>query len=490
MGTKKTVRQEGWLTSKRERASYIVGEIGRVCEGNIVTSFMTLFLVFQGIELTLVAGVMLAVKIIDAVNDVAFGYLVDRIKITEWKLTRKIAGSGKYLPWFRLTFALFPLFTVLFFLMPTTLSMTGKLIWFAVFYILYDFAYTLVEVPMNSMMVTLTDNMDERNHIIQNKTIIGAIALILVQVLWMALVSEYVGIALRVVAIVSSVVFFFTMLPLATKVREHNTSLASVAPEETSAYSFKDMLNCVKTNKYLLVLLLSTFLMSGLATGGAVGVFVSYYHFNSSLILAIPIFIAIIPQMIAQMQTARLAKRFGKIRLLLSTGLVGSLFYLGIYFVGQNFILAAAFLVIQAIPGNMSLMVKNFLLPDTIEYTRYKTGKDCAGICTALSSFVTKLSAAVASSLGLFILGLTDWVDIQATDFADLAAQGVVQPQSALDVLWVIYALVPAIGVILSVAVMSLYRLKDKDVELMARCNAGEIGREECEAQLSQKNRK
>ncbi len=280
MGTKKTVRQEGWLTSKRERASYIVGEIGRVCEGNIVTSFMTLFLVFQGIELTLVAGVMLAVKIIDAVNDVAFGYLVDRIKITEWKLTRKIAGSGKYLPWFRLTFALFPLFTVLFFLMPTTLSMTGKLIWFAVFYILYDFAYTLVEVPMNSMMVTLTDNMDERNHIIQNKTIIGAIALILVQVLWMALVSEYVGIALRVVAIVSSVVFFFTMLPLATKVREHNTSLASVAPEETSAYSFKDMLNCVKTNKYLLVLLLSTFLMSGLATGGAVGVFVSYYHFK------------------------------------------------------------------------------------------------------------------------------------------------------------------------------------------------------------------
>ncbi|HHW49253.1 MAG TPA: hypothetical protein GXX14_11660, partial [Clostridiaceae bacterium] len=41
------------------------------------------------------------------------------------------------------------------------------------------------------------------------------------------------------------------------------------------------------------------------------------------------------------------------------------------------------------------------------------------------------------------------------------------------------------IGVLLGVAVMCFYKLKDKDVELMVRCNAGEITREECEAQLS-----
>ena len=31
------------------------------------------------------------------------------------------------------------------------------------------------------------------------------------------------------------------------------------------------------------------------------------------------------------------------------------------------------------------------------------------------------------------------------------------------------------------------YKLRDKDVELMAKCNAGEITREECEAQLSRR---
>ncbi len=485
MNKKEKTDKTNWKTTGQERRFYIVGEIGRVCEGSIVTAFMTLFLVFQGIPLTLVAGVMLAVKIIDALDDILFGYFVDRIQITKWKAFRKITGQGKYLPWFRLTFSLFPLFTILFFLMPTGFPMTGKLIWFTVFYILYDFGYTLVEVPMNSMMVTLTDNLEERNAIIQYKTVIGGLAVILVQVLWMVLVSEYVGIPLRLVALLSSVIFFFMMLPIAARVKEHNTVLKNVDEETREHYSIRDMLNCVKTNKYLLILLLSTFLMSCLATGGAVGTFVSYYHFHSSLILAIPIFIAIVPQLIAQMQTAKLVKKFGKIRVLVTTGLFGALIYTGIFFAGTNFPVITALLVIQAIPSNISNMAKSFLTPDTIEYTRYKTGKDCSGICTSLSSFVTKLSTAVSSSLGLFILGLSGWVDVEATDFADLAAQNIPQPQSALDCLWVIYTLIPAIGTILSVVVMIFYRLKDRDIELMALCNAGEISREECEAQLS-----
>lgn len=124
---------------------------------------------------------------------------------------------------------------------------------------------------------------------------------------------------------------------------------------------------------------------------------------------------------------------------------------------------------------------------DTIEYTRYKTGKDCSGICNALSSFVIKLTSSVSSSLGLFILGLSNYMPVPTESFEDIAAAGVTQPQEAMDVMWVIYALIPLIGTLLGVLVMGIYKLKDKDVELMAKCNAGEITREECEAQLSRK---
>ena len=66
---------------------------------------------------------------------------------------------------------------------------------------------------------------------------------------------------------------------------------------------------------------------------------------------------------------------------------------------------------------------------DTIEYTRYKTGKDCSGICNALSSFVIKLTSSVSSSLGLFILGLSNYIPVPTESFEDIAAAGVTQPQ-------------------------------------------------------------
>jgi len=77
--------QEGWRTTKKERRNYIIGDLGRTLEGYIVTAMMSTFMIFQGIDMTAVAGAMLVVKMIDAFDDVIFGYFVDRIHITEWK---------------------------------------------------------------------------------------------------------------------------------------------------------------------------------------------------------------------------------------------------------------------------------------------------------------------------------------------------------------------------------------------------------------------
>ncbi len=476
-----------WKTTKKERRNYIVGDLARAVEGYIITAFMSTFLIFQGINLAAIAGVMLFVKIIDAFDDVIFGYLVDKIHVTDWKLTKKIAGNGKYLPWYRLTFLFFPLFTILFFLMPASFSHTGKLVWFVVFYLLYDFSYTLVDVPMNSMIITLTDDIEERDSLLQTKTILSAIGTIGAGVVWTVLISEKVGFSIRSVAIVSSVILFIFMLPLAFGVKEHNTQLANVDEEKKQHYTFKDMINCIKTNKYLLVLLLSTVVSQCLMTGGAVGTFVSYYFYGSSLVLIIPIAIAFVPQLIAQMQVKRLAMKYGKKRIFLITGITGAVLYSFIFFFGKNFIFACIFLVLQAIPGNMSNVAKSFLLPDTIEYARFKTGKDCSGICYSMQSFVTKLTSSVASSLGLFILGLSNWIPLNAESFEDVAALGIQQPAEAMNVLWIIYSLIPTIGTLLGVLALVLYNLNDKDASLMAKCNSGEITRDECIAQLSRK---
>ena len=485
----KKYSKEGWATSKSERFNYYIGDLGRTLEGYIVTAFMTLFLLFQGIDLVSVSGAILVVKVVDALDDVIFGFLIDKLNIQKSKLLGKIAGEGKYLPWYRATFYLFPIFTVIFFLMPQGVANWIKIVWFMITYLLYDFSYTLVEVPMNSMIVSLTDNIEERNSILQTKGIISGIATVFAGIIWMLLISEHVGLSMRMVAIVSSIIFFFMMLPLTTRVKEHNIELKNTQDDSAADhYSFKDMLSCIRTNKYMAVVLLSTFILGALATGSSLGTYASYYLYGDSMILVIPIAIAFIPQLIAQLNTERLCRRFGKKKVFIISGLVGGLLYGSIFFAGyHNFVLVTILLALQAAPANISVIAKTFFTPDTIEYTRYKTGKDCSGIFFSLNAFINKLTTSIASSLGIFILGLSSWVTVEAESFEELAALNVVQPQSALNVLWIVYMAIPAVGTLLAILVMALYGLKDEDAALMAKCNAGEITREECEQRLSRK---
>lgn len=99
MKTKKTsVNRETWQTTRSERLNYYIGDLGRTLEGYIVTAFMTLFLLFQGINLVKISAAILIVKIIDACDDVIFGFLIDKLNIRNNRLLGKLAGEGKYLP--------------------------------------------------------------------------------------------------------------------------------------------------------------------------------------------------------------------------------------------------------------------------------------------------------------------------------------------------------------------------------------------------------
>ena len=76
---------------------------------------------------------------------------------------------------------------------------------------------------------------------------------------------------------------------------------------------------------------------------------------------------------------------------------------------------------------------------------------------------------------------------LEAENFTELAEKGVQQTPAALNGLWIVYALIPVIGMIISTFFYLGYKLNDKDVQIMAKCNSGEITRAEAEALLSRK---
>ena len=478
-----------WLLSRSEKNWYYVGDTARLFCTSLVGTYMTMFLMFQGINTASLATAILIVKIIDSVDDVLFGFIIDRINIKEWKLFQRFAGEGKYMPWYRLFFWTFPVATILFFLMPKSAPDSLKIVWFFVTYLFYDFTCTLTEVPMQSMVTTLTDSPSERNSVLTVKGVITVIAAIGMATVVSFLLSEKVGVPLRNIGIGGALIFLVFMLPMVFKVKEHNTELKNVEIEGSQEkYSFKDMINCVVTNKYILIYFLAVIISTIFCTRTAVEGFLGFYIFHDSMVFTY-VMLGFVPGIILSAFCGKLADKFGKRNLLAFIFALLTAASLIIYFFCRdNKIMFIVLGGLCAIPNALVSVVRTYIAPDTIDYTRYKTGKDCSGIFYALQSFLNKALGGVVGSVALYILAMFGWKEVTGDSFADLAAQGVTQSETALNALWNLGYLIPAIGFgISAILLYAFYNLKDKDAELMAKCNAGQITREECEAQLSRK---
>lgn len=161
------------------------------------------------------------------------------------------------------------------------------------------------------------------------------------------------------------------------------------------------------------------------------------------------------------------------------------------YFAGwKNFGLVVAYTVINGVIGALQTMGSTYMMLQTIDYGKYVNHRDTTGIFNSINTFISKTAPSLASSFGLMLLAMFGWVTVNAESFVDLAAQNIMQPDSALTGLWVLNTLIPAIGALLSGLVMLFcYKLTDEDARLMGKCIAGEISREECEAQLQVKTK-
>ncbi|KLV28636.1 glycoside-pentoside-hexuronide (GPH):cation symporter, partial [Priestia megaterium] len=154
----------------KKRIGYGVGDLG--C--NLVFSTMASYLLFFytdvfGITAAVAGTLMLVTKIIDAFADTGMGLLVDRTH-TKW-------GQGR--PYFLIGAIPFAIFTVLTFIVPD-FNMMGKIIWAYVTYCLLNIAYTVVNIPLNTIVPRLTSDNHERNWLVSTRMICALIGTALV----------------------------------------------------------------------------------------------------------------------------------------------------------------------------------------------------------------------------------------------------------------------------------------------------------------------
>ena len=472
MSIKSILSPPDFTTKLGERVSYWSYFVGQNIFYNVVTTFMATYLMMNGIDLGKIAVVTLIVKIWDAVNDPMFGIIFDKIKFK---------NGQKCLPWIRLSVGLVPITTVLLFIIPSGMAQSGKLIWFMIAYLLWDSSYTVCDVPIYSMVTTMTDNINERNTLMSLGRLFSGAGMGLSGMLCTLLVSETVGLSFSPTVILLSVLGLLFMIPLCFTGKERNYH----GELEDEAFSIKRMLMYLVHNKYLLIYYLGYLFANGLMTGNALSLFVSYYLFGSANFNIILGILSTVPSIVVALLIPVVSKRFDKFKLFFICNTVAAVLGLVMYFIGwQNKLLFIVLTVIRSLFTSVTGTLGFMFTPDCAEYGQYKTGVDAKGITFSIQTFTTKIAAAVASSLGLAILGFFDWTKIEAESFADIEKLNIVQSATALNGLWITYILVPSIGLVITSFIYLFYRLRDKDVQIMAKCNAGEITREEAEKLL------
>lgn len=449
----------GYVTSAGERRWYAIFFLGQ----NLIWGFIgyiSTFLTDIGISAAKAAAILIVPKIWDAVNDTIFGYIVDR---------HKFKNGQKFLPWVKIGTAAVGITTIAIFLIPHSIGETLKIVWFIGAYLLFDLAYTVLDSPAFAVTTVMTSNVQERTKIIANgklwAMVGGTLATVLIPVM-----EAKLGWAVS--SIVFVVVSIPMMLPMAFKVKERRSD--TVAAEETP--TFKQMLGYLKKNKYLAVVLIALLILGLSSVEQIMSVYLARICLNNQSIGTIVGACVALSVIVSSAVIPSLAKKWDKL-LVLKAGLLFSIIMdIVAYFVGyDSLVLAIVFIMLKVVGLAFYQIIIYMLIADTVEYGTYKSGTRAAGITFSLQCFVAKLKNALVNSIVLGALAI----------FGFVSGENAVQPEGVAHGVWTVFCLLPAIGFTVALLLLIFfYKLRDKDVQEMARFNNGEISKQEAESVL------
>jgi len=448
----------GWMTARRERVAYCLFFLGQ----NILwgyAGYVETFLTDIGIAAATAAVILLAPKLWDAVNDVIFGYLVDR---------HTFRSGDKFIPWVRVGTAAVGITTVAIFAIPRSLNDPVKIVWFLVAYILFDLCYTVLDAPAFAVTTAMTSNVEERASIIAGgklwSMVGGVVATLLVPLLrpvlgWFTACAVFVAV---------SVVL---MIPMLLWVKERqNPAMAEQNP------GFREMLRYLRCNKYLIVALIALVVLGVASLEQKMAIYMGRICLEQENMATLVAGGAAVSVIVVSALVPVLSRKWDKFHVLCAGMAFTVVMNVAAYFVGyDNLALALVMTMLKCSGLGFWSVVLYMLVADTVEYGTYKTGTRAAGVTFSLQCFAAKLKNGLIGSVVLLSLSAVGFVE----------GEGAVQPAGVADGVWGLFCLLPAAGYALALLMLlGMYKLRTKDVAVMSRYNNGQISREEADTLL------
>lgn len=456
-------RTAGYQTEPKEKISYGIFYLGQ----NIVWGFagvIETFLTDIGIDAATAAAVLLLPKLWDAINDVLFGYIVDRFQFK---------NGQKYMPWVKIGTYAVGLSCIGMFAIPASLDKALKITLFVITYVLFDAAYTILDTPSFALATVMTDNIEERTGIIAFgklwAMVGGVLSTLAIPILHSSLGWFYA-------CLVSVIISIVMMIPMMYTVKERHTPKIE---EKKADPTLKEMFVYLKSNKYLIVVLIAMFILGVSSIEQKMAIYMGRICLNSESAATYVAAGAAFAVIIVSVLIPRLSRKWDKFYVMIVLVAFSVVMDVVTYFAGYNSLLLSIILITLKCVGMGAWQVIIYMLiADTVEYGAYKSGTKAAGITFSLQCFIAKLKNAVIGSVLLASLAAVGFIE----------GENVIQPEGVADGVWKLFNLLPAVGFAIAIVLLLfLYKLRAKDVQTMADYNNGHITKEEAEAVLSSK---
>ncbi len=424
----------------RQRIGY--GSSDFAC--NLIWQMISLYLLYfytnvMHLNAAAVSVMFLVTKVIDGVSDLIVGFLIDKTN-TKW---------GKSRPWILFGAVPFGVTSVLAFSVPD-ISQTGMLIYAYVTYILLSTAYTIVNIPMASILPALSEDPHERTVLASCRTFFSSIGSTVVSAFALTLVDKFgngnEALGFRIVMIIFGVigcaVFFFCFCNTKERVNTYSEKV-----------SLKANILCLIHNKpwKLFALNIVWFFGGYVIQAAAVIYYFKYVVQNNDLIQIVATITTLVP-IITNLSAPFLVKLTSKRNLMTGGNIVHCAGLLIIFFGGTSGGANSLMLIVGAVIAAAGYGLKGSMhfamQPDSVDYGEWKSGINTAGTLSAVNGFIGKLGMAIASSVGAALLAVGG--------FDEYAA---VQTATAQSFITAMYIWVPIIMNIGSIITMSFYDL-------------------------------
>ena len=453
--------KEGFRVGGWEKTSYGLYFFGQnIFYGLVALNVQTLFN-DVGITVNMVALILLITKVWDAVNDPLFGVILDKVRFKK----------GRFMPWLRISLPLIAISSMVLFALPSgeNTSMGLKIVWAILGYVAWDMSYTVCDVPIFVLPTSMTDNIQERTSILALGRYLGTIGIVIAMVLVPVLQASLGWFGL---GLLYSVLGALLMLPICFSVKERYI----VRPEQD--VTLQQMFKYVAGNKFLLIFYVGLFLNNVTNFSMSLSLFFARNNLGNQELGTLVSLGSMIPMLIIGALVPTIIKKVDKFHLFFFANIGTAIMGVIRYFVGySDFGVYMALSIFGGIFASFSGLLVFMFTPDCLEYGTYHTGERAEGIAASVQTFFVKLTGSLAGPLAMLILGA----------FGFIEGEGAVQPASALSGIWLCMTIFPMIGIAVALFVWSRYKLRDKDVQVMAQYNNGTISKEEAEALLAEK---